>query len=131
MDAYLHQKYIHTCMSMCCLHILVFGSYTAMIERPTCAVADIMATTECESAPVGFFTHILKPGSSLNPAFLLAADCCFAALFFVFVWLAYLTKGNVHFFVLLIVELLLWASVKWFVQELRRLSPQATEKKHQ
>ncbi|KAI6003791.1 hypothetical protein EDD15DRAFT_2567938 [Pisolithus albus] len=107
-----------------------------------------MATTEYESAPVGFFAFILKPGSSLNPAFLLAADCCFAALFFVFVWLAYLTKGNVHFFVLLIIELLLWASVKWqvlsvssqhslnsahgrFVQELRRLSPQATEKKHQ
>lgn len=102
-----------------------------MIERPTCAVADIMATTEYDSAPVGFFAHILTPGSSLNPAFLLAADCCFAALFFVFVWLAYLTKGNVHFFVLLIIELLLWASVKWFVQELRRLSPQATEKKHQ
>ncbi|KAI6035226.1 ER protein Pkr1-domain-containing protein [Pisolithus orientalis] len=91
----------------------------------------MMATTECESAPVGFFAFVLKPGSSLHPAFLLAVDCCFAALFFVLVWLAYLTKGNVHFFILLFIELLLWASVKWFVQELRRLSSQVTEKKHQ
>ncbi|KAI6047339.1 hypothetical protein EDC04DRAFT_2622878 [Pisolithus marmoratus] len=86
-----------------------------------------MATTESD----GFFAFILRPGTSLNPAFLLVVDCCFATLFFVFVWLAYLTKGNVHFFILLFIELLLWASVKWFVQELRRLSPQATEKKHQ
>ncbi|KAI6034323.1 hypothetical protein BKA83DRAFT_4188276, partial [Pisolithus microcarpus] len=81
---------------------------------------------------LGFSPHILKPGSSLNPAFLLAADCCFAALFFVFVWLAYLTKGNVHFFVLLISRTSVVGQLHGrFVQELRRLSPQATEKKHQ
>ncbi|KAL4081732.1 hypothetical protein V8B97DRAFT_87070 [Scleroderma yunnanense] len=72
-----------------------------------------MATSEHESAEVGFFSFILKPGSSLHPVFLLAVDCAFAALFFVFVWLAFLTRGNIHFFVLMVIELLLWASIKW------------------
>ncbi|KAG1715944.1 hypothetical protein ID866_1233 [Astraeus odoratus] len=72
-----------------------------------------MATPESESTATGFFAFILRPGSSLHPVFLLAVDCAFAALFVVFVWLAYLTKGNIHFFVLMIIELLLWASMKW------------------
>ncbi|KAG9317217.1 hypothetical protein JVU11DRAFT_1410 [Chiua virens] len=61
----------------------------------------------------GFFSFILKPGSSLHPSFLLAVDCAFALLFFVFAWSAYLTNGNVHFFVLMAIEVALWASVKW------------------
>ncbi|KIM68702.1 hypothetical protein SCLCIDRAFT_1208901 [Scleroderma citrinum Foug A] len=87
-----------------------------------------MATSEHEPAGVGFFSLILKPGSSLHPTFLLVVDCAFTALFFVFVWLAFLTRGNIHFFVLMIIELLLWGSVKWFVQELQRL-PQGTADK--
>jgi len=82
----------------------------------------------------GFFSFVLEPGSSLHPSFLLAVDCAFALLFLVFVWSAYLTNGNVHFFVLMAIEIALWASVKWFVQELRILpaSPdQVAQKKDQ
>ncbi|KAH7887900.1 hypothetical protein F5I97DRAFT_1863980 [Phlebopus sp. FC_14] len=69
------------------------------------------------------FSFVLEPGSSLHPTFLLAVDCAFTVLFLVFVCSAYLTKGNVHFFVLMGIELALWASVKWFVQELGKLPP--------
>ncbi|KAF9246934.1 hypothetical protein BU15DRAFT_21274, partial [Melanogaster broomeanus] len=58
-------------------------------------------------------SFILKPGSSLHPTFLLGVDCAFALLFLVFVWSAYLTNGNVHFFILMAIEVALWASVKW------------------
>ncbi|KAG0705468.1 hypothetical protein DFH29DRAFT_996792 [Suillus ampliporus] len=70
-----------------------------------------------------FLSFILKPGSSLHPTFLFAVDAAFALLFFVFLWSAYLTKGNPHFFVLMAIQLALWASVKWFVQELKKLPP--------
>ncbi|KAG2146628.1 hypothetical protein DEU56DRAFT_785530 [Suillus clintonianus] len=70
-----------------------------------------------------FASFILKPGSSLHPTFLLAVDAAFALLFFVFLWSAYLTKGNPHFFVLMGIQLALWASVKWFVQELKKAPP--------
>ncbi|KIJ70262.1 hypothetical protein HYDPIDRAFT_77211 [Hydnomerulius pinastri MD-312] len=69
----------------------------------------------------GFFSSILKPGSSLHPTFLLAVDCAFAVLFLVFVWSSYLTRGNVHFFFLMAIEVALWASVKWYISVL--LSP--------
>lgn len=62
-----------------------------------------------------FISFILKPGSSLHPTFLFAVDAAFALLFFVFLWSAYLTKGNLHFFVLMGIQLALWASVKWYV----------------
>lgn len=62
-----------------------------------------------------FVSFILKPGSSLHPTFLLAVDAAFALLFAVFLWSAYLTKGNPHFFVLMGIELALWGSVKWYV----------------
>ncbi|KAI9574946.1 hypothetical protein HD554DRAFT_1995032, partial [Boletus coccyginus] len=58
-------------------------------------------------------SFVLKPGSSLHPSFLLAVDCAFSLLFLVFVWSAYLTSGNVHFFILMAIEIALWASVKW------------------
>lgn len=62
-----------------------------------------------------FFSFVLKPGSSLHPSFLLAVDCAFAVLFLVFAWSVYLTNGNVHFFVLMAIEIALWASVKWYI----------------
>ncbi|KAG1724383.1 ER protein Pkr1-domain-containing protein [Suillus paluster] len=73
-----------------------------------------------------FFSSILKPGSSLHPTFLLAVNAAFALLVFVFLWSAYLTKGNPHFFVLMGIQLALWVSVKWFVQELKKLPPAST-----
>ncbi|OAX30720.1 hypothetical protein K503DRAFT_778055 [Rhizopogon vinicolor AM-OR11-026] len=86
-----------------------------------------------------FISFLLKPGSSLHPTFLLAVDAAFALLFMVFLWSAYLTKGNLHFFVLMGIQLALWGSVKWFVQELKKLPPAntttsveaSTEKKEQ
>ncbi|KAH7930255.1 hypothetical protein BV22DRAFT_1055134 [Leucogyrophana mollusca] len=68
-----------------------------------------------------FFANLLKPGSSLNPTFLLVVDCAFAVLLFVFIASAYITKGNPHFFVLIGIELALWVTVKWFVEELKKL----------
>ncbi|KIK95132.1 hypothetical protein PAXRUDRAFT_73754, partial [Paxillus rubicundulus Ve08.2h10] len=73
-----------------------------------------MSSDESEVDSSKFFSFILEPGSSLHPTFLLGVDCAFAALFLVFAWSAYLTKfGNVHFFVLMAIEIALWASVKW------------------
>ena len=61
------------------------------------------------------FASILKPGSSLNPTFLTVLDGAFILLFLVFIVLAFLTSGNMHLFVLMGIELALWASVKWCV----------------
>ncbi|GLB33606.1 putative ER protein Pkr1 [Lyophyllum shimeji] len=68
---------------------------------------------------LSFFGDILKPGSSLNPTFLAILDAAFVALFLVFVGLAFATSGNFHIFALMAIELALWASVKWFVNELK------------
>ncbi|KAF8219975.1 hypothetical protein L208DRAFT_1336477 [Tricholoma matsutake] len=68
-----------------------------------------------------FINTILKPGSSLNPTFLAVLDGAFACLFSVLLVLAFLTSGNIHVFVLLGIEFSLWASVKWFVNELKNI----------
>jgi len=60
-----------------------------------------------------FFSTILKPGSSLNPTFLLIVDGAFTFLLVVFIALAFMTAGNIHIFALMGIELALWASVKW------------------
>ncbi|KAJ7904306.1 hypothetical protein B0H14DRAFT_2662218 [Mycena olivaceomarginata] len=78
-----------------------------------------------------FLSEILKPGSSLQPRFLLALDLAFVALLFILVALAFLTAGNLHIFALIAIELALWASVKWFVHELKNtpIPPEAESKK--
>jgi uncharacterized membrane protein len=63
-----------------------------------------------------FFADIIKPGSSLNPTFLLILDGAFSFLFFVLLSLAFLTSGNPHIFALMGIEIALWGSVKWYVQ---------------
>ncbi|KAJ7179305.1 hypothetical protein C8R46DRAFT_635382 [Mycena filopes] len=70
-----------------------------------------------------FFADILKPGSSLNPQFLFLLDLAFAALLFILLTLTVLTAGNLHIFALIAIELALWASVKWFVNELKNTPP--------
>jgi len=65
-----------------------------------------------------FFATLLTPGSSLHPSFLLILDGAFLLLLGVFLGLLWLTSGSIHIFVLIGVELGLWASVKWFVKEL-------------
>jgi hypothetical protein len=59
--------------------------------------------------------HILTPGSTLNPGFLLILDAAFAALAIVLVSLFIVTSYNIHFLVLFVIELALWVSVKWYV----------------
>jgi uncharacterized membrane protein len=65
------------------------------------------------STAESFFADILKPGSSLNPTFLLIVDSAFTFLLVVFIGLAFMTAGNMHIFALMGIELALWASVKW------------------
>jgi uncharacterized membrane protein len=60
-----------------------------------------------------FFANILTPGSSLHPTFLLILDSAFGLLLVVLIALAFLTKGNIHIFALMGVEIILWGSVKW------------------
>ncbi|PBK73080.1 hypothetical protein ARMSODRAFT_1082434 [Armillaria solidipes] len=74
-----------------------------------------------------FVSQILTPGSSLHPTFILILDLSFAALLVVLVLLLFLTSGNVHFIGLIGIELALWASVKWFVNELQNASPAGGE----
>ncbi|KAF8164962.1 hypothetical protein B0H34DRAFT_217628 [Crassisporium funariophilum] len=68
-----------------------------------------------------FFSNILTPGSSLHPTFLALVDGAFLLLLVVFVILIVLTSGNPHIFALITIELALWASVKWFVNELKKV----------
>jgi hypothetical protein len=74
-----------------------------------------MAFSEEAKPEESFIATILQPGSSLNPTFLAILDGAFASLFLVLLVLALLTSGNLHVFVLLGIELSLWASVKWCV----------------
>jgi hypothetical protein len=59
-----------------------------------------------------FVSNLLKPGSSLNPTFLAIVDGCFAFLLVVLLSLLAMTR-SVHFVVLPLITLGLWASVKW------------------
>jgi hypothetical protein len=72
------------------------------------------------STEPSFIAEILKPGSSLNSTFFLIVDGVLATLLVVLLSLAYLTLGNLHVFVLIGIELALWASVKWRVNPSRR-----------
>ncbi|KAF9076382.1 ER protein Pkr1-domain-containing protein [Rhodocollybia butyracea] len=67
----------------------------------------------------GLFSNILTPGSSLHPTFLLILDAIFATLLVVLLGLVYATAFNFHLIALTVIELALWASVKWFVYELK------------
>jgi hypothetical protein len=58
---------------------------------------------------------ILEPGSSLHPTFLLALDVILGSLALLLLLLLYLTSGNLHIAGLLVIELLLWGTVKWSV----------------
>ena len=62
-----------------------------------------------------FWSILLRPGSSLNPTFLRILDAAFVALLLIFLALLYLLSGSIHIIFLIIIELCLWASVKWYV----------------
>ena len=84
-----------------------------------------MATTTSETTShtssdsgSGLIANILTPGSSLHPTFLLILDGAFALLLCVFLGLLFLTRGNIHICALILIEVCLWASVKWYVRRL-------------
>jgi len=79
-----------------------------------------MSTSPKLEESESFFSNILTPGSSLNPKFLAILDGAFFFLLLVLTCLAVLTSGNPHIFALITIELALWASVKWFVNELQK-----------
>lgn len=76
-----------------------------------------MSTPPAPSQPAGeegsFFDNILTPGSSLNSTFLAILDTVFAALLCILLSLVWLT-GSIHFVFLVLIELGLWGSVKWY-----------------
>ena len=70
--------------------------------------------TEDHSDAFSFLSNILRPGSSLQPTFLIIVDCTFLLLLLIFITLALVTSGNLHVLILMAIELCLWASVKWY-----------------
>ena len=60
-----------------------------------------------------FFSTVLTPGSSLNPTFLLVVDGVLALLALTLVSLIIAPGVSVHPITLLLIELALWASIKW------------------
>ncbi|CAE6422592.1 unnamed protein product [Rhizoctonia solani] len=83
--------------------------------------------TGVDSAIPSIFAEVLKPGSSRHPVFLMIVDGALALLLSVLLSLVYLTKGNVHVIALIVIELCLWGSIKWFLQELRKVHAQEQE----
>ncbi|KDN47498.1 hypothetical protein RSAG8_03638, partial [Rhizoctonia solani AG-8 WAC10335] len=81
-----------------------------------------------DSAIPAIFAEILKPGSSRHPVFLMMVDGVLALLLSVLLSLLYLTSGNVHVFALIVIELCLWGSVKWFLHELKQVHAQEQER---
>ncbi|KAI9435901.1 hypothetical protein BJY52DRAFT_1182707 [Lactarius psammicola] len=82
-----------------------------------------------------FLSAVLTPGSSLNPTFLLLVDGVLALLALTLISLIIVSGGSVHPIALLLIELALWVSIKWFVNELQKTelahtsSPQSSETK--
>lgn len=60
---------------------------------------------------------IFQPGTT--PQLVIATHVSFVALLCTLGWLIHATKGNPHFYALFLIALCLWASVIWFIQELK------------
>ncbi|KAI0320632.1 hypothetical protein OF83DRAFT_1169176 [Amylostereum chailletii] len=95
-------------------------SFTAVFLRYLETMSSELTPSSFEpQSDTSFFANILTPGSSLHPTFLFILDFVLAFLAFTFVSLIVLTGGNIHVIALLVIELGLWASIKWFVHELK------------
>jgi len=64
-------------------------------------------------------SHVMTPGSTVSPAFLLMVDVTLFSLLFLFISLLVLT-WSLHFLALGAITLGLWGSVKLYVEELRK-----------
>ncbi|PIL36703.1 hypothetical protein GSI_00392 [Ganoderma sinense ZZ0214-1] len=91
---------------------------------------DATGTPPMEDALSSFFSGILAPGSSLNPTFLLALDGVLATLLLVLLGLFVATNYNFHLLFLSVIELCLWASIKWFLSELQQVRAQEAAQNH-
>ena len=78
---------------------------------PLMSVPTDQSTTEEPS----FIADILTPGSSRYASWQLLLDAAFAALLCVLLGLVWLTRGNIHIFGLIFIEICLYASIKWSV----------------
>ena len=90
--------------------VTFLGTVTPMSPSQNHVKSDSEIQTRVD---VPVVSHILTPGSSLHPTFLLVVDGVFVFLLLVLVVLLYVTGGNPHFFVLMCISIALWASVKW------------------
>ncbi|KAG8732629.1 hypothetical protein FRC12_019191 [Ceratobasidium sp. 428] len=88
-------------------------------------------STNAETVIPAVFAEILKPGSSRHPVFLLIVDGALALLLSVLLSLLYLTSGNIHIIALIGIECCLWASIKWFLHELRGVHAQEAAEANQ
>ncbi|OJA14095.1 hypothetical protein AZE42_10007 [Rhizopogon vesiculosus] len=117
---------IHMCLSV------PSGSKALLLSSRKALICIVFTsiTFMASGEETSFISFLLKPGSSLHPTFLLAVDAAFALLFVVFLWSAYLTKGNPHFFVLMGIQLALWGSIKCFVDMRIRISSRILRSMH-
>jgi hypothetical protein len=71
------------------------------------------SSQQASSSKNDVLSTILAPGSSLSPTFLIVIDDVLASLVLTVLSLVVVTGGNVHIIALLLIELALWASIKW------------------
>lgn len=65
---------------------------------------------------VRLWESVFEPGTS--PQLIIATHVSFVALLLTLLWLIYATNGNIHFYALFSISLLLWFTVIWFINEL-------------
>ncbi|CAI4035596.1 hypothetical protein SMKI_13G2460 [Saccharomyces mikatae IFO 1815] len=68
---------------------------------------------------VKLWESVFEPGTS--PQLIIATHVSFVALLLTLIWLIYATNGNIHFYVLFGISLLLWITVIWFINELSQV----------
>ena len=65
---------------------------------------------------VRLWESVFEPGTP--PPLIIATHVSFVALLLTLIWLIYATNGNIHFYALFCISLLLWITVIWFINEL-------------
>lgn len=68
---------------------------------------------------VALWESIFQPGTT--PQLIIATHVSFIALLSTLAWLIYATSGNLHFYALFTIALLLWLAIIWFIQELKNV----------
>ncbi|EHN00845.1 Pkr1p [Saccharomyces cerevisiae x Saccharomyces kudriavzevii VIN7] len=79
----------------------------------------IQTTLKMANFFVKLWESVFEPGTS--PQLIIATHVSFVALLLTLLWLIYATNGNIHFYVLFGISLLLWVTVIWFISELSQV----------